>query len=834
MRNRPPREPDPTITAADAPPPDIATADPARPDIAAADAPPDTATAAGPPSDTDAHDSTAPPADTSGLDRRRFLQAGTAMAALGGGLAAASSASAAESVTARALRPRPGHGSSPKLARPGTGAPTGVPAGLATTPIRPPATPLVVRSPYLSTWQAATVLPGTWETFWGGGVTALAGIARVDGASYEFSGSPTIVLDVPNGGYGQQTTINDFEAALNQTKLQVTATRSIYTLQGGGVELTMQFLSPVEPGDLRRQSIPMAYVFVSARSVDGAAHDVSIYLDISGEWLSADSNAQFTWAPATVPYSGGTLQVWTMELANQQPLVETSDRAQWGTIVWATPQVPGLSWQSGSSPAVRAQFVEGGKLLDVNDTSYTSINGDGYPVFAFALQLGSVSGRAQRRQFSLGQVRTPLVSFLGKPLQPLWTQHFSSWQAMLAFFHGDASGAAKRAARLDARVAADARAAGGRDYEGLCVLALRQAYGATELAVGPDDTPWAFLKEISSDGDTSTVDVIYPAAPVWVYLDPQYLALLLKPIFAYAASGKFTEPYAPHDLGPYPNASGYAPGKEEAMPVEESGNMIIMAAAYALADPGADSAAYLKANYALLKRWANYLISVLPDPGFQNQTDDFAGFIAHSVNLALKGIIAVAAMGQIASTLGETSDATRFTSKAHSFIATWLQRSQDPSGAHLDLTYNGAGDGDGSWGTTYNAYADALLGTDLVPASIAAEQAAFYPTVMNMFGLPLQVPHSYAKSDWEMWTAAWLRDHPVCGELIAREYLYANTTSSRVPFSDLYSTISGDRVGFEARPVQGGIYALLALRTTEKERARVARRTGRAGSASTA
>ena len=50
------------------------------------------------------------------------------------------------------------------------------------------------------------------------------------------------------------------------------------------------------------------------------------------------------------------------------------------------------------------------------------------------------------------------------------------------------------------------------------------------------------------------------------------------------------------------------------------------------------------------------------------------------------------------------------------------------------------------------------------------------------------------------------------GTLIEREYLYANTTQSRVPFCDLYSTISGDQVyGFEARPVQGGIFALLAL-----------------------
>jgi Domain of unknown function (DUF4965)/Domain of unknown function (DUF1793)/Domain of unknown function (DUF5127) len=433
-------------------------------------------------------------------------------------------------------------------------------------------------------------------------------------------------------------------------------------------------------------------------------------------------------------------------------------------------------------------------------------------VFGFCADLGSVGGSPVTTQASIGHVRTPAVSYLGQPLQPLWTADFAAWPDMLAFFHADLPAARRRADRLDASLTAAAQQAGGQAYAGLCDLALRQAYGGTELVAGPGGQPWALLKEISSDGNVSTVDVLYPASPAWIYADPAYLARLLEPLLAYAETGGWPKTFAEHDLGSsYPVASGHNDGQEEDMPVEESGNMLIMAAAYLRRASAADAATFAKAHYQILKQWADYLVANLPDPGFQNQTDDFAGSIAHSVNLALKGIIAVAAMGQIATAAGNAADAAAYTTQAQQFISYWTQHAQDPGGQHLDLTYSGSDGGNGTWGTTYNAYADRLLGTGLVPASVRAEQATWYHRVSNVFGVPLQVPHSYAKSDWEMFTAAWLSDHPVKQELIDRVFAYAHTTPSRVPFSDLYDTISGNQVGFQARPVQGGIFALLTL-----------------------
>jgi hypothetical protein len=41
------------------------------------------------------------------------------------------------------------------------------------------------------------------------------------------------------------------------------------------------------------------------------------------------------------------------------------------------------------------------------------------------------------------------------------------------------------------------------------------------------------MKEISSDGDVSTVDVIYPAAPLFLFRRPEMLKKLLIPVLMY-------------------------------------------------------------------------------------------------------------------------------------------------------------------------------------------------------------------------------------------------------------------------------------------------------------
>ncbi|WP_344307871.1 glutaminase family protein [Fodinicola feengrottensis] len=656
-------------------------------------------------------------------------------------------------------------------------------------PIRPPATPLAVRSPYLSTWLASDSLPGTWPSFWTGRTTAMTGIVRIDGVPYVFMGAPAVDAAPVSQG-------------MSQISLVTTATRSTFTLTGGGVELVVTFLSPIEPGDLRRQSAPLSYLSMRASSADGKAHAVSVYIDVSAEWAHGDSGTKVGWASAST--SG--VRSLTVTPSAPSVLAENGDMASWGTVVWSTPERSGLTWQIGEDQVVRAAAVQAGKLAGTTDPNQPRAIGDHWPVLGLNLDFGRVSAATDPFVVSIGHVRQPAMRYLGAPLQPLWTSYWPSWQDMVAAFHTDFVAASGRASTLDNKVTADARAVGGDKYAALCALAVRQAYGGTELVVR-DGKPWAFLKEISSDGNVSTVDVTYPGMPIFLYLDPQRLGLLLAPLLDYAENGGWPKDYAEHDLGShYPDAAGHNDGQEEDMPVEESANMLIMTAGYLARLTAADAKTFAAAHYPILKRWADYLVGNALDPGLQNQTDDFTGWIAHSVNLALKGIVGVGAMSRISTAAQNAADATHYLSTARDYIGQWATMGQD--GAHLRLAY----DQPNTWSQKYNGYPDQLLGLGLISSTVADHEAAWYLAHRNQYGVPLDLRHSYTKTDWELWTAAWQhRNAAIRDALITDVYNFANTTPNRVPFTDWYDTLSGRQQGFQARPVIGGVFALLTL-----------------------
>src|SRR5580704_1095819 len=139
-------------------------------------------------------------------------------------------------------------------------------------PMRPPAVPLVVDDPYFSIWSAADHLTDTATTHWTGKPNGLALAVRVDGKVYSLTGG------TGRGGRGAPAA-----NALQQTRLEVLPTRTIYEFAGAGVGVTLTFLTPSLPDDLDVLSRPLTYIEWAIRSTDGQEHQAAVSLQAASD-----------------------------------------------------------------------------------------------------------------------------------------------------------------------------------------------------------------------------------------------------------------------------------------------------------------------------------------------------------------------------------------------------------------------------------------------------------------------------------------------------------------------------------------------------------------------
>jgi hypothetical protein len=336
----------------------------------------------------------------------------------------------------------------------------------------------------------------------------------------------------------------------------------------------------------------------------------------------------------------------------------------------------------------------------------------------------------------------------------------------------------------------------------LAILAYRQTLAAHGLVADIDGTPMMFPKENFSNGCIATVDVIYPSAPFFLLLNPHLLEAQLKPVFEYAALARWKWPFAPHDLGQYPLADGQVYGggertEEDQMPIEESGNLLILAAALGQAEGDWH---FAREYWPLLTKWADYVLEKGLDPENQLSTDDFAGHLAHNANLSIKAIDGLGAYAKMARALGKADVADSYAAKAKAMAAKW--QSMDRDGDHYKLAF----DKPGTWSQKYNLVWDDLLDLKLFDPQIKRTELAFYQTKLNRFGLPLDVRKTYTKLDWEIWTATMADSQEQFQAFMTPIITWVNQTPTRVPLTDWYDTISGKQIGFQARSVVGGVY----------------------------
>ena len=654
--------------------------------------------------------------------------------------------------------------------------------------LRPPAVPLVACDPYFSIWSDADKLTDDATRHWTGKKQPLTSMIRIDGKAYRLMGDEP--KDVP---------------ALRQKSVFVKPTSTLYFFTGANVTVSLTFMTPTFPDDLDVLSRPVTYLWWGVFSEDGQPHGASLYFAAGAELAVNVPEQEVTWSRSTV----GDLTALRVGSATQPVLQAKGDdlRIDWGHAYIAA-KSDAAKGAIGSAAALASAFVDSGKLPAEDDPRQPRAVKDDPPALAFAFDLGKVVKGSRGGNY--GRVLIAYddeysITYFRRKLRPYWRRDGATADDLLKKADAEFQALANRSFEFDAELMKDLEAAGGKEYARLAALSYRQAFAANKLVADANGKPLLFPKENFSNGCIATVDVIYPMDPLFLLFSPTLAKASLVPVLAYSASDRWKFPFAPHDLGTYPLANGQVYGGGERtevdqMPVEETGNMLLLLAAIAQEE---DSAEFASAYWPQLKKWAAYLEAKGFDPENQLCTDDFAGHLAHNVNLSAKAILALGAYGQLCERRGEKAEGDRYHKLAAEMAQRWVKEADD--GDHFRLAF----DRPGTWSQKYNLVWDKLLGLDIFPDDAIQKEFAFYRRHMDKYGLPLDNRQPYAKVDWTVWTATLAADRAGFEALVKPVYEAMNDSPSRVPLTDWYFTKDAKQVGFQARSVVGGVFIRL-------------------------
>jgi hypothetical protein len=653
---------------------------------------------------------------------------------------------------------------------------------------RPPAVPLIAHNPYFSVWSMADRLTDQNTKHWTGRQQPIFGLARIDGKTWRFMGDDP--REVP---------------AMEQTGLQVTPTHTIYTFQADQVSLTVTFFTPAFPKDLDLLSRPVTYLTVSAAAQGGGqgGRDLSVLIDVDPVIAVNTPDEAVTWGRSRAQ----GLTVLNAGSRDQRVLNRPGDdlRIDWGYFHLAAPDDEGA--QFALSANALDSFAKTGSLPATDDMDMPRMPRDEAAHLAVLLPFSKQAGQFVSRHVLLSYTEEYNIEYLGRKLRPYWQRNGLTVQQMLSQAESQYSAIEQRGQAFDKELTADLEATGGKAYAQLAILSYRQTLAAHGFAADADGTPLLFPKENFSNGCISTVDVLYPSAPFFLFFNPALLQAQLKPVLEYAALPRWKWPFAPHDLGTYPLADGQVYGggeltEDDQMPVEESGNLLILVAAMERELGNWD---FARTYWPQFTQWAEYLREKGLDPSNQLSTDDFAGHLAHNANLSIKAIEALNAYAVLAGGVGKPQVADEYARLAAEMAVKWQTMATD--GDHYKLAF----DKPGTWSQKYNLVWDQLLNLKLFPPKVRETELAFYLQHLNQFGLPLDNRADYTKLDWSVWTAT-LADTSqpnqaeAYNQILDRIGHWINEGPSRIPLTDWYDTKTGKQIGFQARSVVGGVY----------------------------
>jgi len=367
-----------------------------------------------------------------------------------------------------------------------------------------------------------------------------------------------------------------------QQNVEVKATQTTYDFSCGPVDLNVTFTSPLILTDIDLMARPVSYVTFTATSKDGKQRDVEILFNASTN-LAVNTPSQEVIASR---YNSSNLSVLKAGTTAQPVLEKKGDdlRIDWGYLHIAT------SKNAASKQFIVASGEEALKVLNKKIKAPEISHRKGKQmVLSTILKLNTTQSASSKVLVAYDDIWS--IQFFGQNLRPWWNRNNNSTiEQQLQAAYQDYESVLASCKKLNETIYGDALRAGGEEYARLCEISYRQVMAAHKLVQSPQGELLWLSKENYSNGCINTVDLTYPSAPLFLVYNPELQKGMMNGIFYYSESGKWKKPFAAHDIGTYPLANGQVYGED--MPVEESGNMVILAAAIAK----------VEGNAALLKK----------------------------------------------------------------------------------------------------------------------------------------------------------------------------------------------------------------------------------------
>ena len=641
--------------------------------------------------------------------------------------------------------------------------------------LRPPSVPLITVDPYFSVWSPANRLTDTKTVHWTGKPNTIIGTAVVDGETYRFMG---------------KLNRNDNTPTLTQTSYNCDALSTYYTFEGAGIALSLTFMTPLFMDDLDIMTRPVSYLKTEVKSTDGNKHSVKVKISVSEEiCLNYRGEDDVVTEEITTDSFKG-VKVGSVK----QPVLAVSGddiRINWGYFYLAVNNGKAYA-EKVVSPFIPHRHDEKAPEGFKEEMTFVSAEAE----------LCTACAKSALFTFSYDDIKS--IEYFGDQLTSYWNRNGKSIVTAIEEAYADYDALTKKAAEFSDKLFLDATRAGGEKYAEICELSYRQAIAAHKVAVDTEGKILFISKECFSNGCAATVDVSYPSIPLFLTFNPELVRGMMRPIYKYARTEGWIFDFAPHDCGQYPLVHGqvYAGNAIEGqMPVEECGNMLVMAAAVAIAD---GETKFAEENLDLLEAWVKYLVAHGDDPENQLCTDDFAGHLAHNCNLSLKAIMGIAGLGVIYKMLGREADYEKMTAEAKRMAESWAVRASNGDGS-----YRLAFDREGTWSMKYNIVWDKLMDTGIMSKAVINSEFNSYKRHINHYGMPLDNRETYTKSDWLIWTATLADSRRGFEEYVAPLWENYNSSFTRNPMTDWYNTVTANQIGFQHRSVVGGHFIKL-------------------------